>query len=403
MFLLAFHNIFRHKVRTFLTLTVIIFGVVSLILTGGFIKDVFIQLQESTIHSQLGHLQVYRAGYSEQGRRNPYQYMINDPRQITDRVLDLPHVSDVLLRVNFSGLANNGRGDLNIVGEGVQPDKEARLGTIMTITSGRQLTATDTYGVLVGQGVARALQLKPGDYLTLLTTTTDGALNSLEFEVIGIFRTFARDYDNRAVRIPLAAAQDLVGTTGVHRVVVSLDDTQLTDTVAESLKQVLSSSDYEVRTWYELADFYSKAVELYRRQFAVLQFIILLMVLLSVANSVNMAVYERVGEFGTMMALGNKQGDIFRLVLKENMLLGLLGAGLGVVSGVVLAWAISGIGIEMPPPPNSDIGYTAYIRLVPRVIVMAFGVGAVATLLAALLPAHRVARLPVAEALRKNV
>jgi putative ABC transport system permease protein len=403
MFALAFHNIFRHKVRTFLTLTVVIFGVVGLILTGGFVEDVFIQLQEATIHSQLGHLQVYHAGYSEQGRREPYQYMIDDPRQATDKIIDQPHVSDVLLRVNFSGLANNGRADLNIIGEGVQPDKEARLGTIMTITSGHQLTVTDTYGVLVGQGVARALQLKPGDYLTLLTTTTDGALNSLEFEVIGIFRTFARDYDNRAVRIPLAAAQDLVGTTGVHSVVISLDDTQLTDTVARHLKQELSPSEYEVKTWYELADFYTKAVDLYRRQFAVLQLIILLMVLLSVANSVNMAVYERVGEFGTMMALGNKQGDIFRLVIMENMLLGLLGAGLGVVLGVVLAWAISGIGIEMPPPPNSDMGYTAYIRLVPRVIVMAFGVGAAATLLAAVLPAYRVARLPVAEALRKNV
>jgi len=104
-----------------------------------------------------------------------------------------------------------------------------------------------------------------------------------------------------------------------------------------------------------------------------------------------------------MMALGDKQSDIFRLVLKENMLLGLLGAGLGVILGVVMAWAISGIGIEMPPPPNSDIGYTAYIRLVPRVIIMAFGVGAVATLLAAILPAYRVARIPVVEALRKNV
>jgi len=403
MLLLAFHNTFRHKVRTFLTLAVIVFGVAGMILTGGFVEDVFIQLQEATIHSQLGHLQLYRAGYSEQGRRNPYQYMIDDPSQITDKIAGLPHVSDVLLRVNFSGLANNGRADLNIIGEGVQPDKEAKLGTVMTITSGRQLAATDTYGVLVGAGVARALQLKPGDYLTLLASTTDGALNSLEAEVVGIFQTFARDYDNRAVRIPLAAAQDLVGTAGVHRIVVSLDATQETDAVAERLGQVFSPSEYEIKTWYEIADFYRKAVDLYRRQFQVLQLIILLMVLLSVANSVNMAVYERVGEFGTMMALGNRQGEIFSLVFKENMLLGLLGAGLGVVFGVVLAWVISGIGIEMPPPPNSDVGYTAYIRLVPRVIVTAFVVGAAATLLAALLPAYRVSRLPVAEALRKNV
>ena len=58
MLLLALHNIFRHKVRTFLTLAVIVFGVVGLILTGGFIEDIFIQLREATIHSQLGHLQI---------------------------------------------------------------------------------------------------------------------------------------------------------------------------------------------------------------------------------------------------------------------------------------------------------------------------------------------------------
>ena len=400
---IAFHNNFRHTARTLLTLAVIAFSVVGLILTGGFVEDVFIQLREATIHSQLGHLQVYRSGYTDRGRRDPYQYMIDESGKIHDKIITHPHVSDVLLRVKFSGLANNGRADLSIIGEGIQPDKEARLGTVINITGGRQLEVTDTYGILVGQGVARALQIQPGDYLTLLVSTTDGALNSLEFEVIGIFRTFARDYDNRAVRITLKAAQELVDTSAIHSVVVSLDDTQLTDSVAEYLDRAVLSSEFEIKTWYELADFYTKAVDLYRRQFAVLQFIILLMVLLSVVNSVNMAVYERVGEFGTMMALGNRRAEITGLVIKENILLGLIGSGAGVIFGVVLAWAISGIGIEMPPPPNSDMGYTAHIRIVPRMVIMAFGVGVLATFLASLYPAYRVARIPVAEALRNNV
>jgi len=315
----------------------------------------------------------------------------------------LPQVAEVLLRVNFSGLANNGRADLPIIGEAVQPEKEARLGSSLIIASGRQLEQSDEYGILVGHGVARSLGLQPGDYLTLLVTTTDGALNSLEFEVVGVFRTFARDYDNRAVRIPLAVGQDLVGTAGVHSLVLSLDDTRNTDAVADSLGQQLSSQEFEVKTWYELADFYSKTVDLYRIQFGVLQLIVLLMMLLSVANSVNMAVFERVGEFGTLMALGDRKSDIFWQVIKENTLLGLVGAGLGVVAGVALAGVISGVGIEMPPPPNSDVGYTAYIRLVPAVISMAFATGVVATVMAALLPAWRVSRLPVAEALRENV
>ena len=403
MLLLAFRSIFRHKVRTGLTLAAIIFGVAGLILSGGFVEDIFLQLQEKTIHSQLGHMQVYHAGYYKYGRRDPYRYMIDDPEQLKEAVADIPHISDVLLRVNFSGLANNGRADLPIIGEGVQPDKEARLGSALTITAGRQLASSDTYGMLVGQGVAQALQLEPGDYVTLLVTTTDGAMNSLEFEVVGLFRTFARDYDNRAVRIPLAAAQNLVDTQGIHSLVLSLDATDSTDSVAGEVAKRLSSKDYEVKTWYELADFYSKTVDLYRVQFGVLQFIVLLLVILSVANSVNMAIYERIGEFGTLMALGDRRADIFWQVIKENSVLGLVGSVVGVAISLLSVWVISGVGIEMPPPPNSDIGYTAYIRLVPGVIAMAFGTGIFATILAAVLPAYKVSRVPVAEALRENV
>jgi putative ABC transport system permease protein len=74
-------------------------------------------------------------------------------------------------------------------------------------------------------------------------------------------------------------------------------------------------------------------VALYKRQFGALQFIILVMLVLSVASTVNMVVYERTGEFGTLLALGLKRRQIFRLVLLENTLLGLVGGVLGVLRG----------------------------------------------------------------------
>ena len=403
MFRLAFRSIFRHKVRTGLTLSAIIFVVAGLILSGGFVEDIFIKLRETTIHSQLGHIQLYRAGYTEEGRRDPYRYLIDRPGEIAGSLADITQVADILQRVKFSGLANNGRADLPIIGEGVQPAKEMRLGTSFSIISGRQITEEDAYGILLGAGVSRALQLNPGDYVTLLVTTADGALNSLEFEVIGVFRTFSRDYDNRAVRIPLEVAQDLVGTLGAHALVLSLNRTEDTDRVAGMLRGKLPLQELEIKTWYELADFYTKTVALYKTQFGVLQLIILLMVLLSVANSVNMAVSERAGEFGTLMALGDTRLDIFLQVIKENFLLGVLGAGLGIGLAAAIAWAVSGVGIAMPPPPNSDVGYTAHIRLVPEVIATAYAVGAMATVIASLLPAWRVSGLPVAEALRQNI
>ena len=127
------------------------------------------------------------------------------------------------------------------------------------------------------------------------------------------------------------------------------------------------------------------------------------MVILSVMNSVSMTTFERAGEFGTMRALGDPNDRIIRLLFLENLLVGLLGASLGFALGSCLGWIISEVGIPMPPPPNAESGYTASIRLVPGVVMVACLVGLTATLVATALPARRVTRLSIADALRRNV
>jgi putative ABC transport system permease protein len=271
------------------------------------------------------------------------------------------------------------------------------------IADGRQLRDEDQYGILLGYGLAKALKLSPGDRATLLLSTTDGALNTLDFEVVGIFQSFSQDYDARAVKITLAAAQELLNTQGANVLVVSLQNTGDTEKVAATLRERSVWRDMEVRTWEELNQFYRATVDLYDRQFGVLQLIILLMVILGVINAINMSVFERVGEFGTMRAVGNRGQQVFLLVVVEGGLLGLIGAGIGVVLGIGLAMAISAVGIPMPPPPNSNLGYTAYIRIVPSVVASALVIGFVAATLASVLPALRVSRIPIAEALRQNV
>ncbi len=399
----ALRNLFRHKGRTALSLAAVVFGVVSVILSGGFIEDVFHQLKENTIHSRLGHVQIYSKGYYEFGRREPYAYMIEHPAERAAEIAAQPHVSAVMQRLEFAGLLNNGRrGEAPVQVEGVEAEKEARLGSAVSFVAGRGLRAGDDFGVLLGEGVARALQLQPGDTTTLLVTMPEGGFNTLEFDVVGVFRTMSREYDARAVRLSLAAAQDLLGIDSVHGLVVLLDDTAHTATVIAALQAALPHG-FELKPWYELAEFYQNAVALYRRQFAVLQLIVVVLVLLSVANSVNMVVHERSGEYGTLRALGDRRGDVFRLIVTENALLGLAGGLLGVALGVVLALAISSVGIPMPPPPGMDADYVARIRVVPAVLGMALVLGVAATVLAALRPAWRATRAPISEALQHNI
>ena len=133
-----------------------------------------------------------------------------------------------------------------------------------------------------------------------------------------------------------------------------------------------------------------------------LHVIILALVLLGVANSISMTLHERVAELGTMRALGRREKDVFLQLVTEYALLGLVGATLGALAGVLLAAIISHIGIPMPPPPNSEEPFTARISLDAISVCYAFIVGFVATVLAVLWPAWRAQRIPVAEALRQS-
>lgn len=399
---LALRNVFRQTVRTAMTLAAVVFGVAGLIVSGGFIQDIFVQLGEAIIHSQTGHVQVFRKDFVELGTRYPERFLIDKPATLVARIEALPEVKEVSARLSFSGMLNNGRRDLGIIGEGIEPDKEARLGSFLRITQGRQLSDRDSYGMIVGEGVAQSLGLKAGDSVTLLMNTAEGALNTLEFEIVGVFQSFSLEFDARAVRIPLAAAQELMFTTGANLLVATLHRTEDTTPALERIRGELGSETLEARDWRMLSDFYEKTIDLYESQFGVLQLIILCMVLLSVANSVNMSVFERMSEFGTLLALGNRRRDIFQLILLENLILGVIGALLGVAVGLSIAVIVSAIGIPMPPPPNANVGYTAYIRVIPADVFSAALIGLVATVLAALLPARRSAAASVVDALRQG-
>lgn len=398
----ALRNLDRHRSRTAMTLGSIAFGVSALILSAGFVADVYLQLGESLIRSGSAHAQVAVRGFFDQGARRPEAYLLKDTSALKAAIARDPAVQDVMARISFAGLLNNGKADTPILAEGIEPAAEARLGTSMRYVAGRALNATDRQGVVLGAALASAMALAVGDPVTLVASAGEGAMNTADLEVVGIFESFSREFDARALRLPLAAAQDLLATQGANLIAISLTDTALTAAAQARIAAQLPPG-LEIRGWQQINDFYAKTVELYDRQFGILRLIVLLMVVLTVANSVNMAVFERTGEFGTMRALGRRSRDVFRLVLLENILLGLLGAAVGVAVGVGLALMLSAIGIPMPPPPNANAGYIAQIRLVGDEIALAAVTAVLATSLACLWPAWRASRVPVVQALRAGV
>jgi putative ABC transport system permease protein len=104
-----------------------------------------------------------------------------------------------------------------------------------------------------------------------------------------------------------------------------------------------------------------------------------------------------------MMALGTPRRKILRLFVLEGLLLGLIGglAGLGI--GLLLAQALSYVGIPMPPPPGRTEAYSAQIIVTVRLAIFGVAMAVGSTILASLYPALKASRLPVVDALRRNV
>lgn len=397
---LAARNVGRNRGRSALSLAAIACGVAGLILSGGFVRDLIFQLGEAVIHSQSGHIQIAKAGYFDVGSRSPANYLLHPAQVRGIHVEDVGHVKLAARRLGFSGLVSNGRSSYPIIGEGIEPEKESAIGTYLVLLNGRSLTSKDPYGALVGAGVAKSMNLKPGSPISLLAPTEDGAMNTIDLQVVGTFQTYSKDYDDRVIRIPLGAAQELMNTQGTNVLALLLDQTRYSTRVVRELRGRVEAAGMQIKTWDELNDFYWKAVALYDRQFGILRIVVLITVMLAVTGAINMGVLERTGEFGTMKALGNKRWDVIRLVVTEAVLMGAVGATLGVGLGAALGWIITAIGIPMPPPPNSNLGYLAHIRLTLSVLSGAFLIGATATILASLPAALRVSRLPIIDALR---
>ncbi len=401
-FLLALRNVFRHVRRSSIAMGAVAFGVVAMLLAAGFIDDILHDMREVHIQTQLGHIQITRPKYLQEGLSEPFRYLIRDDAPERQMVEQAPHVEVVSPRLSFSGLISLGDTTLSYIADGIEPEREQKLSKQLKIQSGQGLDPKEPKGAILGRGLARNLGAKVGDRVVLLANTERGGVSAVEVVVRGTFSTFTKSYDDMAVRLPLATAQKLLKVNGVHRWVLLLDRTENTEETAAALSKRLDPAKFEVVRWTQLADFYEKTVTLFKRQVNVMKFIIAAIIVLSITNTMMMSVMERTGEIGTSMALGENRRQVLASFLAEGFVLGASGALIGLAAGLLLAQLISAVGIPMPPPPGATEGFVAGIRITPSLTLQALLLAASTALIAASYPAWKASRMTIVDALRHN-
>lgn len=388
----------REPQRVVSTGLAVMLGVTALILSDGFIDRCLHLFREDIIRAHYAHIQVRPA--------DPVASVLPGSARAAvigsvRRELDTVPGALMAQRRSFGGLVALGERTVGFLGEGVEPAIEAQLSSAVRVSDGVSLEKAAGPGVLLGEGLARSLGAKTGSLVTLIVNLPGGGVNALETPVVGIFYSATKAYDDRALRIPLAQAQGLLRDQAVTRLMILLPETDDAPAVAERLKRVLRAEPVEVKTWLEMADFYTKTRDLFSRQLHFLRLIVLSILLLSIGSGMSRNVLDRYREIGTMMALGATRAQVGVKFAVETLIVGLVFGGIGVTIGALLALLISAIGIPMPPPPGTAHGFTAGISFSAGNALSALGLVGIACALACIPSVVRASRVQIVDALRK--
>jgi putative ABC transport system permease protein len=378
-------NTLRNRRRSAVTLTIAALGTAAILLAGGFALSTYQGLAEAAARST-GHLIIAKPAQFSQDEDQPLQHGLDNADALTARLLTDDAVRQVLPRVEFSGLISNGDKSTVMMAAGINPDAEfAVKGPFLTMQSGKVLAGDQRNTVMLGAGLARSLKAEPGSSLTLLASTTEGALNALDVTVAGVFSTGVPEIDKRLVYTDVVTAQRLLVTTRVSSLGVFLDRMDHTAETHARLQAMLPG--LTVQTWTEQAVFYRSVKDLYNRIFGALGAIIGVIVVFVVTNAMAMAIIERTREIGTLRALGTLPGQLVRGLALEGLMLGGVGAALGALLALAVAGALLVFPVQMPPPPGRSVGYPLLVAVDPLLyagtLVAMLGLAAIASALVA--------------------
>lgn len=390
-------NTRRNRRRSAVTVAIAALGTAAILLAGGFALSTYQALAQASARST-GHLVVARNEQFERDEDVPLQYGLDEVAALKRQLLANDEVRQVLPRVEFSGLVSNGDKSVVMMGVGIDPDAEFAIkGPFLTVSAGRVLATGERLQVMLGQGLARSLKAAPGSSLTLLASTTEGALNALDVTVAGVFGTGVPDIDRRLVYTDLDTAQKLLVTPRVSSLGVFLAG--MDDTAAAQQRLQAAWPQLAVRTWLQQAPFYRSVKALYDRIFGALGLVIGLIVVFVVASTMAMAVVERTREIGTLRALGTLPGQLVRSFALEGLLLGSVGAAAGALLALSTSLALLVFPLQMPPPPGRSEGYPLQVAIDPTLYALTMLAMLLLAALASALVARRTVAMPVVDAL----
>lgn len=356
---LAWRNIWRHKRRTLIVVIAIGLSLSMMMMYDGLVIGFQDAIYANAVKVLGGNVQVHAEGYRERTSKNPI-IPLTDDTSIVNKAAGLPNVVSASKRIVTSGLAANRKGSFAVSITGIEPEIEQKVSLVAAnIKQGRNITANDDDIVLIGKGLADAMEINVGDRINLAGAGLHNQTAKRTVTVAGIYDLGLKEIEKKYVYMSIKEAGYLYGLTGQStEIVISLAKLGQEPAVISQMKSAFPS--YETDSWENNYPELGSALGRKNSIMDIFGVIILLIAGIGILNLLLMAVFERTREIGIMGALGIKPRQISLMFILEGTMMGLIGLVAGALLGLLVNALLGQVGLDYSAYANM----TEYMALI---------------------------------------
>jgi ABC-type lipoprotein release transport system permease subunit len=398
---IAWRSVWRQPGRSFVLMGAVALAVFTFVGSTAFTDGFGQEMIRSAVDLQGGHIRMSAAGYED----NPTLQAVV-PDSVIQAVPGVLSESDVRMapQVISMGMVNAPEQSAAVQINGVDVVLESRVTTIPELVFEGSWLA-DSTDIVMGAELADRLGVRLGEKVVLMANNTSNEVGAAAYRISGLYRSSMRPFDRMQVFVTRPAARHLLGlATGVSTVTIVLEDLGAVNEQAAELRKAWP--DLDVLTWQDRNPMLEMAEAAYDWSAWLMAVILFTAVGFILVNAFLMVIFERVKEFGVMLAIGTRPAVIRRMLVMEALFISLLGMAGGIVLSVLGLgyWFVNGLDLGAFSSGLTAYGISPVIHPVldPFHLLPGFVIIFVMVLLAVQYPAWRASRFHAVEALHHD-
>ena len=400
---MAIRNTVRYARRTLITTATIAFSFWMLVFVIGMGEGSYQSIVDNAAKSGSGHVVLQSPGHE---LLDPVP--LKDPDAALAAVAEVAPDATAAPRAQALVLASASSGSASLLAMGIQPSIEKDISLIPEVLVEGEWLPDEAGRVgkaLIGRSLASRIRVDVGDKMVLTGKDAD---QRVLVRIAGLFATGSPNVDDGMIVVHRdTLGQLLESPDEVHQVAIVLEDFLDAPSIADAI--VLDGVDS--LTWAEAVPELGDYVALDRQGADVMFYTLFALVGLAILNSILMSVLERQRELGVLLALGTRPSTLFTMVVLEGLILSILSVAIGLVLGIGTIEYYTYAGLDLAALMGGDgsglevEGFAFDAIIYPRLNMVRTinGVFMVVfiTVIAALYPAWKAARVPPVDAIRR--